>query len=238
MGPNALRLLEELLCQLPSPLEPGMRVLDLGCGKGMTSLYLAKRFGLQVFAADLWIDPTENFKRFQAFDPELPLIPLRTEAHQLPFAEGYFDAIFCLDAYQYFGAKPEFLDTAIAPLLKPGGIFAIAVPGLKEEASQGIPEPLLPFWAYDEQGEDAMQFHAPSWWKDLWAASELMAVEGVTEMDCFDVAWQEWLVCDNPYAREDIAFIEADQGRYLNFVAAVAIRNSKPVPKDEKEQMF
>ena len=48
-------------------LEPGMRVLDLGCGKGLSSIFLAKEFGVQVWAADLWtplvIDPTAWFHK-------------------------------------------------------------------------------------------------------------------------------------------------------------------------------
>ena len=51
MGPNSMMLLEELTEKLS--LKPGMRVLDLGCGKGLTSIFLAKEFGLQVFALDL-----------------------------------------------------------------------------------------------------------------------------------------------------------------------------------------
>ena len=37
MGPNPLRMLEELLTQ--QPISPGARVLDLGCGRGITSMY-------------------------------------------------------------------------------------------------------------------------------------------------------------------------------------------------------
>ena len=38
MGPNPMKLLEELLAK--SPLMPGQTVLDLGCGRGVTSLFL------------------------------------------------------------------------------------------------------------------------------------------------------------------------------------------------------
>ena len=38
----------------------GMKVLDLGCGKGLTSLFLAKEANVNVFATDLWISATEK----------------------------------------------------------------------------------------------------------------------------------------------------------------------------------
>jgi len=34
-------------------LKPGMRVLDMGCGAGFTSIILAKECGVTVFANDL-----------------------------------------------------------------------------------------------------------------------------------------------------------------------------------------
>ena len=63
MGPNSLKMLEELTCGMD--LKPGMKVLDLGCGKGLTSIFLAKEFGVTVYATDLWIGATENYERFK-----------------------------------------------------------------------------------------------------------------------------------------------------------------------------
>ena len=91
MGPNCVRFAEELTANIP--LSPNMRVLDLGCGMGLSSIYLARTFGVRVFAADLWINPSDNFARFRDFGLEDAVIPLRAEGHALPFAEGYFDAV-------------------------------------------------------------------------------------------------------------------------------------------------
>lgn len=45
-------------------LQPGMRVLDMGCGAGFTSIILAKEYGVSVFANDLWFPATENHESF------------------------------------------------------------------------------------------------------------------------------------------------------------------------------
>ena len=51
MGPNSMVILEELLENIE--LKSDMRVLDLGCGKALSSIFLAKEFSVQVFAVDL-----------------------------------------------------------------------------------------------------------------------------------------------------------------------------------------
>lgn len=58
MGPNPLWLMEALTNVLA--LNQGARVLDLGAGTALTSIFLAKEFDVSVVAADLWIDPSDN----------------------------------------------------------------------------------------------------------------------------------------------------------------------------------
>ena len=141
MGPNCVRFAEELTANIP--FSPNMRVLDLGCGMGLSSIYLARTFGVRVFAADLWINPSDNFARFRDFGLEDAVIPLRAEGHALPFAEGYFDAVICIDAYHFFGCDPEYLDAHIAPLVKPGGFIAAAIPTPRTQSTppDGAPNP-------------------------------------------------------------------------------------------------
>ncbi|HWR44843.1 SAM-dependent methyltransferase [Sporomusa sp.] len=83
MGPNAMKIMEELAGSLK--LEEGMRVLDLGCGRGLTSIFLAKEYGVTVFATDLWISATDNYARIKAMGVEDRVIPIHAEAHDLPF---------------------------------------------------------------------------------------------------------------------------------------------------------
>ena len=37
-----------------------MRVLDLGCGLAMSSIFLRREFDVQVWATDLWFNASEN----------------------------------------------------------------------------------------------------------------------------------------------------------------------------------
>ena len=62
MGLDALWLTEFLLESLT--LEPGMRFLDHGCGMGMTSIFLAWEFGMEVWANDLRILAENSTRRF------------------------------------------------------------------------------------------------------------------------------------------------------------------------------
>ncbi len=62
-GANALWVTEWLAEALD--LRPGMRVLDLGCGRAASSIFLHREFGVDVWAADLWFSPSENMQRIR-----------------------------------------------------------------------------------------------------------------------------------------------------------------------------
>ncbi|MCO5381412.1 MAG: methyltransferase domain-containing protein [Methanosarcina barkeri] len=116
MGPNSMKILEELSESLK--LEKGMRILDLGCGRGLTSIFLAKEYDVTVFATDLWISATDNYERIKSMGLEDKIIPIHAEAHDLPFANAFFDAAVCIDAYSFFGAEKDYLTNHFAPLVK------------------------------------------------------------------------------------------------------------------------
>ena len=139
MGPHVLWLAEWLAQHLA--LSPGMRVLDLGCGKAVSSIFLAREFGVTVWAADLWIKPRENFERIEQAGLCGSVFPVSVEAHSLPFPEESFDAIVSFDAYHYFGTDDLYLGY-ISSFLRPGGRLGIVVPGTLNELSE-VPPPHL-----------------------------------------------------------------------------------------------
>ena len=214
MGPNCIKLLEELTSTLP--LKKGMRVLDLGCGKGLTSIFLAKEFGVKVFATDLWITATENYNRFKEFGLEDEIIPIHANALNMPYAEDYFDAIISVDAYHYFGRDPKYMDI-LASFIKKDGIVAISVPGLKYEKHDPIPEEMLISWTPEEL--DTMP--SCNWWKNLLEQSNDVAIDSITEMENLEECWNDWLECDNEYAKNDVASMRAGAGKYMNFISII-----------------
>jgi cyclopropane fatty-acyl-phospholipid synthase-like methyltransferase len=139
MGPNALWLLEWLTERMD--LKPGMRVLDLGCGKAMTSVFLAREFGVQVWAADLWVSPDDNWQRVRAAGVADRVFPIQAEAHALPLAKEFFDAVVSIDAYQYFGTDELYL-AYLTRFLRPQGQLGVVVAGLTQPIEGGVPEHL------------------------------------------------------------------------------------------------
>ena len=107
MGPNVLWLADSLSEVVE--LRPGMNVLDLGCGKAVSSIFFAREFGVRVWATDLWIPASENWQRVVEAGCEASVYPIHAEAHALPFAEGFFDALVSVDAYHYFGTDDLYL---------------------------------------------------------------------------------------------------------------------------------
>lgn len=216
MGPNAMRVTEELATDLP--IQENMRILDLGCGCGLSSLLLAKKYHAQVFAADLWISPTENAQRFQSIGLDTQVIPVFADATKgLPFAERYFDFLFSVDAYHYFGDTEDMLGSLL-PFVKKGGFIAVAIPGLHDEFGQNVPKELQPFW----NSEMERTLHAVSWWQDLWQKTKNLEIVTISEMHCCKEAWAEWLTADHPIVKEDIKMMDAEGGKYFNLIQLVA----------------
>ena len=241
MGPNVLWLTEALTQAMD--LQPGMRVLDLGCGKAISSIFLAREFGVRVWATDLWIEAGENWDRVRAAGLEDSICPIHVEAHALPFAEGFFDAMLSMDAYHYFGTDDLYLGY-VARFIKPGGQLGIIMPGLARELGAGglaaVPEHLKPYWVWD-----FCSFHSVDWWREHWARTGLVTVETA---DAMEAGWRHWLrwldICQAqgrattgptaPGEAEEAEMLRADAGRNLGFTRLVARRN----PADDRPDVL
>jgi SAM-dependent methyltransferase len=220
MGPNVVWLTEALSQHLD--LHSDMRVLDMGCGKAASSIFLAKEFGVSVWATDLWIAAEENWQRVCEAGLDQRICPIHAEAHQLPFARGFFDALISVDAYHYFGTDDLYIGY-FSQFVKPGGLIAIIVPGLAHEITGEIPEHLRLYWEWD-----FCCFHSASWWSHHWQKSDQVEV---VQADFLSEGWKYWLqwhqILIEQGLREDsreAEMLQEDAGRNLGFVQLVARR--------------
>jgi ubiquinone/menaquinone biosynthesis C-methylase UbiE len=210
-----------------------MRILDLGCGKAMTSIFLAREFDARVWAADLWMNPDHNWRRVREAGVADRVCPVKVEAHNLPFAEGFFDAVISIDAYQYFGTDELYIDY-LARFVRPGGVLGIVVVGLMQPFDGEVPSHLTQpqsngkvFWE-----PSCRSFKTADFWRNLWKGSAMF--ESVS-VECQPDGWRHWR--DFEKALEltrksifpsDVEALEADHGRYLGFLGLTATRTEAP----------
>lgn len=215
MGPNSFRLLDELIRRQPEGVS-FKRVLDLGCGYALTSLFVANETDAEhVYAFDLWVPATENYLRIRDNGLEDKIIPIHGDALDMPFAKDYFDTVISVDAYHYFGCKEGIFIDKVLPYIKEGGYAMIAVPGIKEQP-QGEMKQLFETWA---EGDDSELFKTAAWWGKMLKdeCGDRCSID-VKEAECYDIAWREWFESGHEYGIRDKAFL--DKGLYdiLNFI--------------------
>lgn len=216
MGPNPVKLEEELLMshEIPS----GSVVCDLGSGQGLTSVFLVKEYGFTVYAADLWSDPDENRRFFDSMGiSREQLVPVKADATALPFEHNFFDAVICVDSYNYFGRDTSYLDEKLLPFVKSGGYIYIAVTGMKKDLHDDLPKELLLSWT----PEQLDYIHDAEYWAGIVGQCKDAEIVSIEEMESNEEVWADWLKQDNEYAVGDRKAMQAGGGKYLNFISIV-----------------
>ena len=227
MGPNPLWLTEWLCGTMK--LKPGMRVLDLGCGKALTSVFLAREYGVRVWAVDLWVDQDANWRRVVEAGLEDMICPVRAEAHALPFAAGFFDAVVSIYAYQYFGTDELYLQY-LCNFVANGGSIGVVVPALVRPFEGDVPAHLAEPQSNGEQfwEDECMVFHTVEYWRDLWSRSGKVDVKAAELMPDGWRHWRDYEI-EVEKAGKNIfpSYAEAldkDAGRYIGFVGVLGER--------------
>ncbi|ACQ80891.1 Methyltransferase type 11 [Beutenbergia cavernae DSM 12333] len=216
MGPHPLWQLEDLLADVE--LQPGARVLDLGCGKGATSVFLARELDVEVVAFDLWVEADELHATLEEAGVADRVSAVNGDARDLPFADDEFDAVVSIDAFEYLGTDVRFLP-GLLRVVRPGGAVGMTTPALRTDPYESDP----PGYVTDVVGWETAGWHAPQWWARHWELTGL--VDGVVArlQDGGRDDWVRWCRAlgdgpDAPVRR----MLEADTAEELGFAVVSA----------------
>jgi len=139
--------------------------------------------------------------------------PLRVDAAAtFPFADGWFDALFSVDAYHYFGMSDDFL-ASYAALVRPGGQVGIIVPGDSADSMR---------WD---------SFRSANWWRALWERSGVVDIDLADDIVGGRALWLRFLEANAAWTgigeledQPDGELLFSEPGKALGFTRVVATR--------------
>jgi tocopherol O-methyltransferase len=124
-------------------IKPGAEILDIGCGMGGSSLYLAKTYRANVTGitiSPIQVDMATKAAARENVDTRF----LQMDAEAMEF-EKRFDVLWSVESISHYQRCEDFFASAVK-LLKPGGVFAITdwfkKGGLTPEETKKYIEPI------------------------------------------------------------------------------------------------
>jgi len=171
-------------------IEEARQVLNVGCGIGVGSAYLAKKYGCHVVGVDLSEKMIEWSRRRAREERVEGQVEFRTaDVLDLPFEAGRFDVVFAESVLIFVEDKARAIQECVR-VTKPGGYV-----GLSEGLWTGQPSPELVALAKDAVGPCVLTIEA---WRALWEASGLQErvvrtrqIDARTEVKS-RIAWIGW----------------------------------------------
>lgn len=236
-GPGGLRLSDFMAQKMgmePKARLPQARLLDVGCNRGVQSCFLAKEYGLSVFAIDPWDDRmqgdpmVEHVRRnAQAWGVSSSVLAQKIGVPDTNFASESFDFALSTTALEMVrGMQGETGYLAcleeIRRVLRPGGVF-----GLGEPMHLDVPLPadLEPYVSQEE-------FPWKECFRDIHATvadverAGFRVIESGYAPDAQDW-WMEFALHD-PFCKKDPQgdpkTLAVDNGRWTSFGYVIAVK--------------
>ncbi|RPH95708.1 glycosyltransferase, partial [candidate division KSB1 bacterium] len=146
------------------------RVLDVGCGQGMTGGLLRSTRGIEVVGIEIHPDVAESARQHLS-----RVLTGDLETMELPFAEGYFDAIMLGDILEHL-VDPWTALKKLTRYLHADGTIIASIPNIR---NLGIVKKLLEgTWTYEEWGildKTHLRFFALKNMQDLFESAGIEA---------------------------------------------------------------
>ena len=198
MSPGALFLAARMARRLK--VRPGDIVLDVGCGLGESSIFLAKHYDVRVVAVDLGIPAVTLSEKFSKRNWGAKVTALNLDiAEPLPFADGYFDAVFCMTSIHYFGVTTGFLKHLLQ-YMKRRGRFCVGNTCFDREIpADQVPDiyrTTPPGNILDGWQSECSRYHSPAWWRRLFADSGIVKMIECLELEDGPAMWEDKLAYD------------------------------------------
>lgn len=146
MAKRNIKAVEQLFSQID--LSNVKQALEIGCGIGVVSSHLAKKYGWNVTGIDLDPDQIERAKNNNIENKSLKF--LEADATELPFKNNEFDMVLSFDALHHIPWWDKALEE-INRVLKPEGFYVLndlAFPMLK--IFEGLLEKYMSIFAVDD----------------------------------------------------------------------------------------
>ncbi len=198
MSPGALFLAARMARSLE--VRPGDIVLDVGCGLGESSIFLARHYGVRVVAVDLGIPAATLSEKFSERSCGARVTALNLDITEpLLFADGYFDAVFCMTSIHYFGVTTGFLKHLLQ-YMKRGGRFCVGNTCFDREIpADQVPDiyrTTPPGGILDGWQSECSRYHSPVWWQRLFVDSGIVKVIECLELEDGPAMWEDKLAYD------------------------------------------
>ena len=169
-------LIEQLIGLAPK-LSSGSRVLDMGCGIGGSSTYLAQRYGVEVTGITLSpVQAKRAGERAKNLGLEQQVNFQVANALETPFDDNSFDLIWSLESGEHMADKKQFLEECYR-ILKPGGTLLFATWCCKDGVLSAREEKIL--------SEIYRMYHLP-YVLSIEAYDQLMESTGFEQVKNFD----------------------------------------------------
>jgi len=224
LGAGDLYLASEMADKLD--LIPGMKVLELGAGNCLSSIYFAKEYQVTVFAVDLWNSPNDNYRRVKDNGVDNLVIPMQIDAKALPFPRQYFDCIFSMNSFFYFGTD-DLYPSYLSSFLKADGKLCIASPCYKTEIDINTPKYLL----FDPPDfKESLACHSPNWWHHHFNKTGKFEIVECEEHPKGRIFWMDSVRWQLESGREindfsnDIKMLLLDEEELITYFTLVAIK--------------